>query len=97
MSKSHLAVILIEKNHSHTLRTGSQFLRKYGDANGQEVIEENESPEKRDQVTQGEDRKAGEQTQEAQEEAEKIQVINKMAPVNTGDFLLTQCQGADPD
>jgi len=88
--KSHFAVILIEKNHGHTLRTGSQFLRKHGDRNGQEVIEEkNESPEERDQVPQGEDRKAGEQAQEAEEKAEENEMIKEKAPVFTGAFYFT--------
>ena len=67
---------------------GSQFLRKYGDHNGQEIIEEkNESPEERDQVAQGEDREAGEQAEEAEEKAEENKISNKKAPAEPG--LLT--------
>ena len=56
-----------------------------GDSNGQEVIEDkNKSPEERDQVPQGEDREAGKQGQEAQEEAEKGKIANQKAPVKPG-------------
>jgi hypothetical protein len=83
-------MVLIEKNHGHALLTGSQFSRKYGDRNGQEVIEEkNESPEERDQVAQGKDREAGEQAQEAQEKAEKGKITNSKAPAIPG-LLITQ-------
>ena len=72
------------------LLTGSQLLRKYGDRNGQEIIEEkNESPEERDQVAQGEDREAGKQAQEAQEKVEKGKITNHKAPAIPG-LLITQ-------